>query len=53
MKPDRRTFLLGASATLVSASASRAQTSPSGSINLMSYGGIFQDNYVKAVVEPF
>jgi putative spermidine/putrescine transport system substrate-binding protein len=53
MKSDRRTFLLGAGASFVSASAGRAQSSPSGTITLMSYGGIFQDNYVKAVVEPF
>jgi putative spermidine/putrescine transport system substrate-binding protein len=53
MRSDRRSFLLGAGATLVSASAGRAQSSPSGTITLMSYGGIFQDNYVKAVVEPF
>ena len=52
MQPDRRTFLLGAAATLVPARAI-AQSSPSGVINLMAYGGIFQDNYVKAVVEPF
>jgi len=52
MQSDRRTFLLGAAASLVPASAI-AQSSPSGTINLMSYGGIFQDNYVKAVVEPF
>jgi putative spermidine/putrescine transport system substrate-binding protein len=53
MRSDRRSFLLGTGATLVSATAGRAQSSPSGTISLMSYGGIFQDNYVKAVVEPF
>jgi putative spermidine/putrescine transport system substrate-binding protein len=53
MRSDRRSFLLGTGATLVSATAGRAQPSPSGAISLMSYGGIFQDNYVKAVVEPF
>ena len=53
MQPDRRTFLLGAAATLVTATRAIAQSSPSGTINLMAYGGIFQDNYVKAVVEPF
>src|SRR5262245_2481442 len=52
MQPHRRTFVLGAAASLVTATAARSQT-PSGTINLMSYGGIFQDNYVKAVVEPF
>lgn len=30
-----------------------AQLAPTGSVNVMAYGGIFQDNYVKAVVEPF
>ena len=53
MRPDRRTFLLGAGATFVCASAARAQSAPSGTISLMGYAGIFQDNYVKAVVEPF
>jgi putative spermidine/putrescine transport system substrate-binding protein len=53
MESDRRTFLLGAAASFMSATAARAQSSPSGAISLMSYGGIFQDNYVKAVVEPF
>ena len=37
----------------VSATVGGAQSSPSGAISLMAYGGIFQDNYVKAVVEPF
>ena len=45
MQPDRRTFLLGAAASLVPARAI-AQSPPAGTINLMSYGGIFQDNYV-------
>ena len=53
MKSNRRTFLLGAAATFASATAGAAQSSPSGTISLMSYGGIFQDNYVRAVVEPF
>jgi putative spermidine/putrescine transport system substrate-binding protein len=53
MTSNRRTFLLGAGATVVSVRAAMAQSSPSGTISLMSYGGIFQDNYVKAVVEPF
>ena len=52
MQPDRRTLLLGAAASLMPVRAI-AQSSPSGAINLMAYGGIFQDNYVKAVVEPF
>jgi putative spermidine/putrescine transport system substrate-binding protein len=49
----RRTFLLGTAASALSAAVGEAQPSPSGTISLMSYGGIFQDNYVKAVVEPF
>lgn len=53
MKSDRRTFLLGAAASFVSPTVGGAQSSPSGAISLMTYGGIFQDNYVKAVVEPF
>ena len=52
MQPHRRTFVLGAAASLVTATAARSQSAPSGTINLMAYGGIFQDNYVKAVVEP-
>lgn len=48
---NRRVVLQGALATLA-ARALRAQTLR-GSITLMAYDGIFQDNYTKAVVAPF
>lgn len=48
----RRLVLQIGLATLAAPAIVRAQA-PRGSITLMSYAGIFQDNYVKAVVEPF
>jgi putative spermidine/putrescine transport system substrate-binding protein len=39
-------------AALAAPSIVRAQT-PAGSVTLMAYGGIFQDNYTRAVIEPF
>ncbi len=47
----RRLVLQIGLATLAAPAIVRAQA-PRGSITLMSYAGIFQDNYVKAVVEP-
>jgi putative spermidine/putrescine transport system substrate-binding protein len=44
--------LVGAAA-LIAATALAAAAEPSGEIVLMGYPGAFQDNYVKAVVEPF
>ncbi len=49
---NRRRILAGAAATIAAPSVLRAQ-GLSGTITLMSYAGIFQDNYTKAVVEPF
>ncbi len=47
-----RRFVLGA--TLAGIAAPRlARAAPSGEIVLMAYSGTFQDNYTKAVVEPF
>jgi putative spermidine/putrescine transport system substrate-binding protein len=48
----RRVFLQTGLAALAAPSIARAQT-PRGSITLLSYSGIFQDNYTRAVVEPF
>jgi putative spermidine/putrescine transport system substrate-binding protein len=42
----------GASAFAVGRRA-RAQAQPSGTLTLAAYGGIFQDNYLRTVVEPF
>ena len=51
---DRRCVVLGSSYCLLSTGLARAQAQPtSGTVNVMSYGGIFQDNYTRAVVEPF
>lgn len=50
--PTRRLVLQTGLATIAAPALVRAQ-GLSGSITLMSYSGIFQDNYVKAVVEPF
>ncbi len=49
---NRRRFVAGAAATIAAPGILRAQ-GLSGTITLMSYAGIFQDNYTKAVVEPF
>jgi putative spermidine/putrescine transport system substrate-binding protein len=54
--PTRRFVIktgIAALATPLAAPAIVRAQSLSGSITLMSYAGIFQDNYVKAVVEPF
>lgn len=50
--PTRRLILQTGLATIAMPAVLRAQ-SLSGQITLMSYAGIFQDNYTKAVVEPF
>lgn len=49
----RRLVLQTGLATVAAPALVRAQPSLSGTITLMSYAGIFQDNYTKAVVEPF
>lgn len=48
----RRLVIQSGLATIAAPAVLRAQTL-SGEITLMSYAGIFQDNYTKAVVEPF
>ena len=48
----RRPLLQIGAAALAAPSIARAQA-PRGSITLMGYSGIFQDNYTRAVVEPF
>jgi putative spermidine/putrescine transport system substrate-binding protein len=48
----RRQFLQIGAAVLAMPSVARAQA-PKGQITLMAYTGIFQDNYVATVVEPF
>ena len=50
--PTRRLILQTGLATIAMPAVLRAQTL-SGQITLMSYAGIFQDNYTKAVIEPF
>ncbi len=50
--PTRRLILQTGLATIAMPAVLRAQ-SLSGQITLMSYTGIFQDNYTKAVIEPF
>jgi putative spermidine/putrescine transport system substrate-binding protein len=49
---NRRRFVAAAAATVAAPGILRAQ-GLSGTITLMSYAGIFQDNYTKSVVEPF
>lgn len=51
--PDRRSLLAGSAAALAVGGVGLAQGQPSGTITLMAYAGIFQDNYLKSVVEPF
>ncbi len=48
----RRLVIQSGLATIAMPAVLRAQTL-SGQITLMSYAGIFQDNYTKAVIEPF
>jgi putative spermidine/putrescine transport system substrate-binding protein len=52
---NRRAMLVAAAAAMlpVAAPAVAQDTSISGTITLGAYSGIFQDNYMKAVVEPF
>ena len=49
---DAACFLQTGLAALAAPSIAHAQA-PRGSITLLSYSGIFQDNYTRAVVEPF
>jgi putative spermidine/putrescine transport system substrate-binding protein len=49
----RRAFVGGSAALIAAPSVPRAQGGPSGQITLMAYAGIFQDNYIRTVVEPF
>jgi len=54
MTAINRRLLLGAGlASAASLRRARAAPAPSGEIVLMAYSGTFQDNYTKAVVEPF
>ena len=48
----RRLVIQSGLATIAAPAVLRAQTL-SGTVTLMTYTGIFQDNYTKAVVEPF
>ena len=48
----RRLVIQSGLATIAMPAVLRAQTL-SGQITLMSYAGIFQDNYTKTVIEPF
>ncbi len=50
MKITRRSMLGGAAAMLAPAVHAQA---PSGQITFLGYAGIFEDNYKRAVVEPF
>lgn len=49
---DRRALLKSGLAVLAAPAVARAQGAKP-SLTLLAYAGIFQDNYVKAVVEPF
>jgi putative spermidine/putrescine transport system substrate-binding protein len=52
--PSRRAVMAGGAAALALGTASRATAQAlTGSITVMAYGGIFQDNYVQTVIEPF
>ena len=48
----RRVFLQTGLAAVAMPSIVRAQ-SPKGTVTLMAYAGIFQDNYTRAVIDPF
>ncbi len=48
-----RRAVLGAGLAAAAVRPGRAAAAPSGEIVLMAYSGTFQDNYTKAVVEPF
>ena len=50
--PTRRLVIQAGLATIAAPALVRAQ-GLSGQITLMSYAGIFQDNYTKTVIEPF
>lgn len=51
---NRRALMAGGAALAISGGSASAQApAPSGTLTLIGFGGIFQDNYVKAVVEPF
>jgi putative spermidine/putrescine transport system substrate-binding protein len=54
-KLTRLAFIAGAAGLALAAGwPALAQTAPAGgTITLMAYAGIFQDNYIKTVVEPF
>jgi len=54
MSIHRRALIAGLAALGASTLSAQAQdTSVSGTVTLAAYSGIFQDNYQKAVVEPF
>jgi putative spermidine/putrescine transport system substrate-binding protein len=54
MSIHRRAVIAGLGALVAAAAPAHAQdTSVSGTITFAAYSGIFQDNYQKAVVEPF
>jgi putative spermidine/putrescine transport system substrate-binding protein len=48
-----RRAILAAVAAMATAAVQAQDASISGAITLAAYSGIFQDNYMKAVVEPF
>jgi putative spermidine/putrescine transport system substrate-binding protein len=50
---SRRAVMGGAAATALAGAARAQNTALSGEITLMAYAGIFQDNYIRTVVEPF
>jgi putative spermidine/putrescine transport system substrate-binding protein len=52
-RPSRRAVIAGASALALARPAMAQNAAVSGQITLMSYAGIFQDNYTRTVVEPF
>ena len=50
---NRRSLITGLVAAFAALPAQAQDTSVSGTITFAAYSGIFQDNYMKAVVEPF
>jgi putative spermidine/putrescine transport system substrate-binding protein len=53
MRLHRRALIAGFATALAVLPAHAQDTSVSGTVTLAAYSGIFQDNYQKAVVEPF
>src|ERR1051325_10864024 len=53
MSLHRRALIAALAASAFAIPAHAQDTSVSGTLTLAAYSGVFQDNYTKAVVEPF